>query len=169
MEGPDSMNVQFDMLGPLNSLWNRRALEILRAKFRDLEDEEGWGLPTRTNFYIEDMFQARFIRLRGLWRKAQLRLKADGQLETEEEWEERMAAEELDDKKEARHLTRRITVSEKLKRTTPSNEMIEIETSREDRRLHDQVCRRKAVKRFGNLEMVEGAYSPPWERGDEQR
>jgi hypothetical protein len=154
MEGPDSTKVEFDMLGPVNSLWNRRVVEILRAKFRDLEDEEEWGLPIRTNFYIEEMFQARFIRLRGCWRNAQCRLKEDGQLETEEEWEARMEAEELEDKKEARHLTRRIKVSEKLKRTTPSKEMIEIGPSREDRRLHDQVRRSKAVQRFRNLEMA---------------
>lgn len=122
MEGPDSTNVQFDMVGKINSLWNRRVVEILRMAFRNKENEEEWGLPPRSNVYVEDMFQHRFIVLRGIWRKSQFRKKANGQLETEEEWIVRVKTEELADRKLQRHLTRRMTVSEKPRRTTPSNE-----------------------------------------------
>jgi hypothetical protein len=101
------------MLRPIDSQWNKRIIEILVEKFRDIEDENEneWNLPSRTNFYIQDMIKEKLKRLRTTWRRAQCQLKDSGELETETEWEERMIKYLSEDTKNARHLTRRQNVS----------------------------------------------------------
>lgn len=108
------------MLGNIDSPWNKRIIEILRQQFRDVEDENEWGLPPRSNFYIEDVIKERIKRLCTAWRKSQCRLKEDGQLETEKEWEERMITSISEDMKNARHLTRRRNVSCEMWSAKPS-------------------------------------------------
>jgi formylmethanofuran dehydrogenase subunit C len=110
------------MLGSIESLWNKRIVEILVQKFRDDEDENEneWRLPSRSNFYIQDMIKERLKRLRTIWRKAQCQLKENGQLETEEEWAARMMESISEDMKNTRHLTRRQNVSGEMGSAKPN-------------------------------------------------
>jgi hypothetical protein len=113
--GPVITSLRIDMIGEIDSLWNVRVIELLVKRFRDAEDEfkEEWDLlPTRLNAYIQDMVKSRIKRLRTVWRNAQPKVKENGELETEKEWEERVTNSQLDTIKNARQLTRRGNVSE---------------------------------------------------------
>lgn len=126
MDGPNPLDLKFDMLGSSDSLWNRRVMEILREKFRDLDDEENWELPPRSNLYIDEIILDRFNRIRSIWRAGQLRVKENGELETETEWEERVGNEQLEDVKKGRHLTRRKNVSVEIRVGRDANKSAEI-------------------------------------------
>jgi hypothetical protein len=110
------------MLGNTYSPWNKRIVELLVQKFRDVEDENEneWGLPSRSNFYIQDIIKKQLRRLRMLWRCGQCQLKENGEMETENEWEERQWERQLERLKDARHLTRRQNVSGEIGSAEPS-------------------------------------------------
>jgi hypothetical protein len=116
---PNPLELRFDMMGSVDSLWNKRVLQILREKFRALEKEKNWNLPARSNLYIDEMIQKRMERIRGTWRTAQLRIKENGDLETDAEWESRIEEMQLAALKRARHLNRRRNVSDGNENSTP--------------------------------------------------
>jgi hypothetical protein len=110
------------MLGNKYSPWNKRIVELLVQKFRDVEDENEneWGLPSRSNFYIQDIIKDTLRRFRMLWRRGQCQLKENGEMETGKEWEERQLERQLERLKDARHLTRRQNVSGEIGSAMPS-------------------------------------------------
>jgi hypothetical protein len=110
-DGPNPSAIKMDLIGAIDTLWNKRVLDILQQKFRELEAEENWNLPYRSNFYIYTLIHAKMGRLHTAWRKAQSRIKEDGTIETDEEWESRITAQQEADWKKARHQTRRLNVS----------------------------------------------------------
>lgn len=155
------------MLGGIDSLWNKRIVEMLIRKFRDSEDENSWGLPSRSNFYVEDMIKDRLRRLRTLWRGVQCRVKEDGEMETEEEWEARVTKDQLETLKNARHLTRRQNVSRRqeydtkltnlqrfYRRMKTAEWMIDAETAR-----NGNVSTWKWLKRLLDVLQAEGMSS----------
>ena len=104
--GPDKTCPVYDMMGSRESAWNQEVYEILVNEFKT---ESRWG--NLSDMYVKNMFYDRLRRLREKWTKGQLREVADGEYETEEEWETRMAAMRLEQLKKARHNTRRRGVS----------------------------------------------------------
>jgi hypothetical protein len=118
---PDVSALKLDMLGNTYSLWNKRIVELLVQKF-DVEDENEneWGLPSRLNFYIQDIIKKQLRRFRMLWRCGQCQLKENGEMETENEWEERQWERQLERLKDARHLTRHQNVSGEIGSAEPS-------------------------------------------------
>lgn len=110
-DGPDPENLCFEMTGPKDSAWNQRVVDLLLKKFREVEKEEDWSIPDRSDVYVKNLIQEKFKRIRTIWRKAQLRTKESGELEDEEEWERRASSEQMEQLKKARHLTRRRAVS----------------------------------------------------------
>ena len=104
---PDTSAPKVDMVGSMDSRWNKRVVEILVQKLRDVEDENEWDLPSRSNFYLQDMIKNQLEPLRILWRRAKYQVKENGEMETDQEWEARQAPR----LKDARHWTRRQAVS----------------------------------------------------------
>jgi hypothetical protein len=95
------------MIGPNDSAWNQEVFRLFIDKFKEASK---WT--NLSDKYIKDMFVERMKRLKGVWVKGQLREVKDGVYETQEQWEQRVAAQRLEDLKNKRHLRRRELVSE---------------------------------------------------------
>ncbi|KAF8221025.1 hypothetical protein L208DRAFT_1330472, partial [Tricholoma matsutake] len=89
-EGPDEENLQLDMRGKKPSRWNERVGQILLDKLL-LTKADGWAdLPERSKAYFLNMITEKVDRARGYWRKAQPKIKDDGEVETLQEVEDQM-------------------------------------------------------------------------------
>jgi hypothetical protein len=109
-DGPDPGNLQFDMKGPYNNLWNLRVIECLQERFAAKLASSGQRLPQRTSEYIREMIVEKFKRYRVIWNHAQPMCDRRGIPETPEDVEKRVGQ-----KKEAtlalqRRATRRLSV-----------------------------------------------------------
>ena len=72
--------------------WNEKVAQILPEKLL-LKKEDGWAdLPERSKAYFLDMITEKIDHARGCWRKAQPKIKDDGEVETLQEVEDRMIA-----------------------------------------------------------------------------
>jgi len=77
--GPNVEDLQINMRGKINLIWNQAVIEILLAKVKK-EDFE--GLPNRSNVYLVDKIKGKLERVRTVWKTAQPRVTETGNLET---------------------------------------------------------------------------------------
>ncbi|KAF8229327.1 hypothetical protein L208DRAFT_1286891, partial [Tricholoma matsutake] len=88
--GPDEKNLQLDMRGKKPSRWNERVGQILLDRLL-LMKLDGWAdLPERSEAYYLNMITKKVDHARGYWRKAQPKIKDDGEVETLKEVEDRI-------------------------------------------------------------------------------
>lgn len=110
--GPNKDSLEVDMRGKISSLWNKRVIEILAdsAEERRIHDEEYQWLPKRSSQYMGELFKSLLERARVAFNNAQQRFKDNGEIETLEEAEERMANQKEKSLKDVRVNTRRQAV-----------------------------------------------------------
>ena len=116
-KGPNPDELHIDGRHKISSKWNKAVVQIMVDAVRDLKKKDGEdkkkfeSLSERSNDYIEELVVQRLERLRGIWRKAQPKVKENGEVEAASEIEERMATERDLVEKAARAGTRRRAVS----------------------------------------------------------
>ena len=88
--GPDEDDLQLDMRGKKPSRWNKRVAQILLDKLLLTKSDSWADLPERFEAYFLNMITEKIDHARGYWRKAQLKIKDDGEAETLQEMEDRM-------------------------------------------------------------------------------
>jgi len=110
-EGPDENDLHIDMMGALNSEWNKKVLEILLAKLKDARKEEKWSLPNRSDDYLAALIKDRMKRAMRKWTASQRKTNQSGGLETWNEVEQRLVAQKEAQLVATRHATRRRNVS----------------------------------------------------------
>lgn len=110
-DGPTLEDLHLDIAGGMRSDWNQRVFNLLRQEMCDDMELES-GIPWRSDEYIEKLIRERFKRLATAWKSAQPRRMADGTTESVDAVELRMINDRDSSLKSARHLTRRINVSQ---------------------------------------------------------
>jgi hypothetical protein len=110
-EGPDENDLHIDMMGALNSEWNKKVLEILLAKLKDVRKEEKWSLPNRSDDYLAALIKDRMKRAMRKWTASQRKTNQSGELETWDDVEQRLVAQKEAQLVANRHATRRRNVS----------------------------------------------------------
>ena len=106
-DGPDADDLHIDMMGGLNSEWNKRVLEILLAKLKDVREEEKWSLPNRSDKYLAELIRDRLKKAIRTWVGSQRRTTNSGGLETWDQVEQRLVAQREAQLSATRHATRR--------------------------------------------------------------
>ncbi|KAF8906074.1 hypothetical protein CPB84DRAFT_1844719 [Gymnopilus junonius] len=81
------------------------------------EDEKFVSLPERSDDYIQDLVVSQLERLKGIWKKAQPKVKENGEIESASEIEERMIVDREKTEKVARAATRRRSWFDRRKET----------------------------------------------------
>lgn len=114
-KGPDPEDLHIDLRHKLTSNWNKAVIKIMvdavRHYWEEDKDDKFESLTERSNDYIQELVIQRLEHLRWIWRKAQPKVKEDGEVECPTEIEERMAIERDNAEKVARAATRRLAVS----------------------------------------------------------
>jgi hypothetical protein len=145
-DGPNFDDLQIDMLGSIDAVWNKRVIVVILDKVRELEGGEDWFLPYRSDDYIKDMIKDKVERIRGEWRAVQPLVMPNGDVETDEQWETRIIEQDQEALKSKRHLTRRRNVSATTEMQNKGTNMaIEVRSARKDCPMG---CRIRNGKRF---------------------
>lgn len=110
-EGPDENDLRIDMMGALDSEWNKKVLKILLAKLKDTREEEEWLLPNRSDDYLAALIKDRMKRAMRMWAASQCKTNQSGELETWDDVEKRLIAQKDAQLVTNRHATRRRNVS----------------------------------------------------------
>jgi hypothetical protein len=110
-EGPDGKDLRIDMMGKLNSVWNKKVLEILLVKLKDAREQEEWSLLNRSDDYLAALIKDHMKQAMGMWTASQCKTKQSGELETWDEVEQQLVAQKEAQLTTNRHATRRQNVS----------------------------------------------------------
>jgi hypothetical protein len=110
-DGPDSDDLHIDMIGGVNSKWNKEVLHILLAKLKHTRKVEKWALPKRSDSYFAELLKDRYKRAVNVWQRSQRGTNGSGELETWDEVEQRLVAQKEVQLLVNRHTTRRRNVS----------------------------------------------------------
>jgi hypothetical protein len=120
-KGPYEGNLQLDMRSKKSSKWNERVAQILLAKLL-LKKGDGWGdLPERSKAYFLDMIIEKINCARGYWRKAQLWIMDEGEIETLQKVENQMVISKDENGKHACMRTQCRAVSYHHHKSTGNN------------------------------------------------
>lgn len=111
--GPNPDNLRFDFIGRHSNAWNKTAVSLLAEEFerRRMLTAEPLRLPKRPRAYVEKALTEKWQRCRQLWVNARPRMTDTGQIENEEQVEERISRRKADGMKSQRHNSRRTSVS----------------------------------------------------------
>jgi hypothetical protein len=90
VEGPKLNNLHFDMKAGLWSEWNKKALQLMLAKFRKELEEDYENVPVRSPQYIEELIRERFQWLVNVWKCVQPQMTPSGELESHQAIEQCM-------------------------------------------------------------------------------
>ncbi|KAF8880602.1 hypothetical protein CPB84DRAFT_1687535 [Gymnopilus junonius] len=103
-KGPDLEDLHIDLRHKLMSNWNKAIIklmvEVVRHYWEEDKDDKFESLTERSNDYIQELVIQRLEHLRWIWRKAQPKVKEDGEVECPSEIEEWMAIERDNAEKE---------------------------------------------------------------------
>ncbi|KIM85943.1 hypothetical protein PILCRDRAFT_775973 [Piloderma croceum F 1598] len=133
-EGPDENDLHIDMMGRLDSEWNKKVLEILLAKLKDVRKEGEWSLPNRSDDYLAALIKDRMKRAMRAWAASQRKTNQSGELETWDDVEQRLVAQKEAQLVTNRHATRRRNRYNRRKRIVEY--MIELRAGDENQDLH---------------------------------
>ena len=129
--GPNPEDLQIDMKGKINSIWNIQVVEILLA---ELKKKDWDGLLQRSEAYLVDLIEGKLERVRTRWRNAQPRFKETGEVETIADVESRMVRKKDDQDKANRAYSRRRNVRLREHYCTNCSYFTEVSTTHDDSR-----------------------------------
>lgn len=109
-EEPDPDHLCFDLRKGVDSPWNDCVLRILVDEIKVARKASKYKIPKRSDAYLLDMVQERYLRARTSWKETVPRYTIDNKMETPGEVESRVLTEKEKKEKSARCRERRVAV-----------------------------------------------------------